>query len=57
MAALGATLGVLLCICLVIMGFLIIRIRRDRGDWKKIFEISQFRSTVSYKNSLVEIPE
>lgn len=57
MAALGATLGVLLCACLAIMAFLIIHIRRDRGDWKKLFEISQFRSTVSLRNSKVEVPE
>lgn len=49
MAALGATLGVLLCACLAIMVFLIIHIRRDRGDWKKLYEINQFRSTVSLK--------
>lgn len=49
MAALGATLGVLLCACLAIMAFLIIHIRRDRGDWKKLYEINQFRSTVSLK--------
>lgn len=49
MAALGATLGVLLCACLAVMAFLIIHIRRDRGDWKKLYEINQFRSTVSLK--------
>lgn len=48
MAALGATLGVLLCGCLVAIGFLILHIRRDRGDWKKIYETNEFRSSVSF---------
>lgn len=49
MVALGATLGVLLCVCLAIIAFLIIHIRRDRGDWKKLHEINQFKSSVSLK--------
>lgn len=48
MAALGATLGVLLCVCLVVIGFLVIHMRRDRGDWKKIYETNKFRSSVSF---------
>lgn len=48
MAALGATLGILLCGCLVVIAFLIIRIRRDKGDWKKIYETNKFRSNVSF---------
>lgn len=48
MAALGATLGVLLCGCLVALGFLLIHIRRDRRDWKKIYETNKFRSSVSF---------
>ncbi|XP_056906967.1 cadherin-related family member 5-like isoform X2 [Takifugu flavidus] len=47
MAALGATLGVLLCVCLAIIAFLIIHIRRDRGDWKKLHEINQFKSSLN----------
>lgn len=56
MAALGATLGVLLCACLAIMAFLIIHIRRDRGDWKKLYEIDQFRSSVSLKTEKSRCP-
>lgn len=48
MAALGVTLGVLLFLALVAIGFLIIHIRRDRGDWKKIIETNKFRSSVSF---------
>lgn len=48
MAALGATLGVLLCICLVALGFLIVHIQRDSKDWKKIYETNKFRSSVSF---------
>lgn len=48
MAALGVTLGVLLLICLLVIGFLLIRIRRDEGDWKKINETNKFRSNVSF---------
>ncbi|XP_029697412.1 cadherin-related family member 5 isoform X2 [Takifugu rubripes] len=47
MVALGATLGVLLCVCLAIIAFLIIHIRRDRGDWKKLHEINQFKSSLN----------
>lgn len=57
MAALGATLGVLLCACLAIMAFLIIHIRRDRGDWKKLYEVNQFRSTVSLKTQKLRRPK
>lgn len=57
MAALGATLGVLLCACLAIMAFLIIHIRRDRGDWKKLYEVNQFRSTVSLKTRKSRCPK
>lgn len=47
MAALGATLGVLLFVCVVIIGFLIFRTRREKGDWHKIYETNMFRSSVS----------
>lgn len=48
MAALGATLGVLLVLALVIMGILFFRLRRENKDWKKIHESNVFRSSVSY---------
>lgn len=47
MAAIGATLGVLLFICVVVMGLLTFHIRREKGDWKKIYETNMFRSSVS----------
>lgn len=49
MAALGATLGVLLFLCLVIIGVLIYRMRKGKADWGKIKEASMFRSSVSSK--------
>lgn len=48
MAALGATLGALLVLGLVIMGILFFRLRRENKDWKKIHESNVFRSSVSY---------
>lgn len=47
MAALGATLGVLLFLALVIMTLLFCRLRRENKDWKKIYESNVFRSSVS----------
>lgn len=47
MAALGATLGVLLFLALVIMVILYFRLRRESKDWKKIHESNVFRSSVS----------
>uniref|UniRef100_A0A3Q3EGY8 Cadherin-related family member 5-like n=1 Tax=Labrus bergylta TaxID=56723 RepID=A0A3Q3EGY8_9LABR len=46
MAALGATLGVLLFICLVVIVVFALRIQREKTDWKKIHETSTFRSTM-----------
>ncbi|XP_035520306.1 cadherin-related family member 5 isoform X3 [Morone saxatilis] len=46
MAVLGAVLGVLLFICLVVIGVLIFNIRRGKADWRKIYETSMFRSSL-----------
>ncbi|XP_071314870.1 cadherin-related family member 5 isoform X4 [Trachinotus anak] len=46
MAALGATLGALLLICLVVIGVLAHRLRRDKADWRKIYETNMFRSSL-----------
>ncbi|KAK9516211.1 hypothetical protein VZT92_024155 [Zoarces viviparus] len=46
MAALGATLGVLLLVCLVVIVVLALRIRRGDADWRKIFEASVFQSSL-----------
>ncbi|XP_030588267.1 cadherin-related family member 5-like [Archocentrus centrarchus] len=46
MAALGATLGALLLICLVITGVLAHRMQRGKADWRKIYEASIFRSSL-----------
>ncbi|XP_028287323.1 cadherin-related family member 5 isoform X2 [Parambassis ranga] len=46
MAALGATLGVLLFVCLVIIGVLVHQMRKGKADWRKIYEASVFRSSL-----------
>ncbi|XP_051916349.1 cadherin-related family member 5-like [Hippocampus zosterae] len=46
MAALGATLGVLLLVCAVTIGVLVCRLQRGKADWRKIHEASVFRSSV-----------
>ncbi|XP_061578301.1 cadherin-related family member 5-like isoform X2 [Cololabis saira] len=46
MAALGASLGVLLFVCLVVIGVLAHRMSRGKAYWKKIYEASMFRSSV-----------
>ncbi|XP_030280722.1 cadherin-related family member 5 isoform X2 [Sparus aurata] len=46
MAAVGATLGVLLFICLVVIGVLAFRIQRGKADWRKIYEASKFQSSL-----------
>ncbi|XP_073328713.1 uncharacterized protein [Pagrus major] len=46
MAAVGATLGVLLFICLVVIGVLVFRIHREKADWRKIYEASMFQSSL-----------
>ncbi|XP_056243150.1 cadherin-related family member 5 [Seriola aureovittata] len=46
MAALGATLGVLLLICLVVIGVLVHRLQKGKADWRKIYETNVFRSSL-----------
>ncbi|XP_069384918.1 cadherin-related family member 5-like isoform X4 [Paralichthys olivaceus] len=46
MAALGATLGVLLFVCLVVIAVLSLHMRKGKADWKKIYEVSVFRSSL-----------
>ncbi|XP_061780643.1 cadherin-related family member 5 isoform X2 [Nerophis lumbriciformis] len=46
MAALGATLGILLFVCLVVIGMLVCRLQRGKSDWRKIHEASVFRSSL-----------
>ncbi|XP_014194258.1 cadherin-related family member 5 isoform X2 [Haplochromis burtoni] len=46
MAALGATLGALLLICLVVIGMLAHRMQNGKADWKKIYEANIFRSSL-----------
>ncbi|XP_069018904.1 cadherin-related family member 5 [Embiotoca jacksoni] len=48
MAALGATLGVLLFVCLVLIGVLVYRLQRGKADWKKIYEASMFQSSLGH---------
>ncbi|XP_067447058.1 cadherin-related family member 5 isoform X4 [Thunnus thynnus] len=47
MAALGVTLGVLLFICLVVIGLLVHRIQRWKTDCRKISEASMFQRSLS----------
>ncbi|XP_074489709.1 cadherin-related family member 5 isoform X2 [Sebastes fasciatus] len=47
MAVLGATLGVLLLICLVVIGVLAFCIRKGNADWRKIYEASMFQSSLA----------
>ncbi|XP_061896698.1 cadherin-related family member 5 isoform X1 [Entelurus aequoreus] len=46
MAALGATLGILLFVCLVVISMLVCRLQRGKSDWRKIHEASVFRSSL-----------
>ncbi|XP_077423315.1 cadherin-related family member 5-like [Vanacampus margaritifer] len=46
MAALGATLGVLLFVCVVIIGVLVCRLQKGKADQRKIHEASVFRSSL-----------
>ncbi|XP_047236849.1 cadherin-related family member 5-like isoform X1 [Girardinichthys multiradiatus] len=46
MAALGATLGVLLFVCLLVIGVLVYRMQKGNAAWKKIKEVSVFRSSL-----------
>ncbi|XP_066524934.1 cadherin-related family member 5 [Hoplias malabaricus] len=47
MAALGASLAVVLLLCLVIIGLLVYRLKRNDADWKKLSEASIFRSMLN----------
>lgn len=49
MAALGASLGALVFVCLVVIAVLIFQIRKENKDWKKIYESNIFRGSVSLK--------
>ncbi|XP_030630777.1 cadherin-related family member 5 [Chanos chanos] len=46
MAALGASLAILLVICLVAVILLALHIRKGNKDWKKVSEASMFRKTL-----------
>ncbi|XP_049928816.1 cadherin-related family member 5 isoform X2 [Epinephelus moara] len=46
MAALGATLGVLLLICVVVIVVLALQIQRGKAAWGKIYEASMFQSSL-----------
>lgn len=48
MAALGASLAVVLLICFVVIGLLVCRIKQHDTDWRKLSEASIFRSAVSH---------
>ncbi|XP_014823501.1 PREDICTED: cadherin-related family member 5-like isoform X1 [Poecilia mexicana] len=50
MAALGATLGVLLFLCVLVIGLLVYRMRKGNAAWKKIQEASMFRSSLGQAN-------
>ncbi len=56
MAAVGASLAVVIVLCLVCIGVMVHRIKGHNTDWKKISEASVFQSTVSFhtKNVLFE---
>lgn len=47
MAALGASLAVVIVLCLVGIGLLAHRVKSHNTDWKKLSEASVFRSNVS----------
>ncbi|KAI9547491.1 hypothetical protein NQZ68_017044 [Dissostichus eleginoides] len=49
MAALGASLGILLFVCLVVIVVLAVRVRRGKADWRKIAEASLFQSSLGQK--------
>ncbi|XP_059402024.1 cadherin-related family member 5-like [Carassius carassius] len=46
MAAVGASLAVVIILCLVCIGLMVHRIKGHNADWKKISEASAFRSTL-----------
>ncbi|XP_035250850.1 cadherin-related family member 5-like [Anguilla anguilla] len=47
MVALGASLAVLVALCLAIIGLLLVRIRKGDTAWRKLTEASLFRSTLA----------
>ncbi|XP_037398509.1 cadherin-related family member 5 isoform X3 [Pygocentrus nattereri] len=47
MVALGASLAVVLLICLVLIGLLVYRLKQQNADWKKLSEASIFCSTLT----------
>ncbi|KAL6474577.1 hypothetical protein MHYP_G00181380 [Metynnis hypsauchen] len=47
MVALGASLAVVLLICLVLIGLLVYRLKQQNANWKKLSEASIFRSTLT----------
>ncbi|KAL3044473.1 hypothetical protein OYC64_012882 [Pagothenia borchgrevinki] len=49
MAALGASLGVLLFVCLVVIVVLAVRVRRGKAAWRKIAEANLFQSSLGQK--------
>ncbi|XP_033982678.1 cadherin-related family member 5-like isoform X2 [Trematomus bernacchii] len=49
MAVLGASLGVLLFVCLVVIVVLAVRVRRGKAAWRKIAEASLFQSSLGQK--------
>uniref|UniRef100_W5M2X2 Uncharacterized protein n=1 Tax=Lepisosteus oculatus TaxID=7918 RepID=W5M2X2_LEPOC len=51
MAALGATLAVLLILSMVIIGLLVFKIYKTKTDWKKLSEASIFRSSIGRGSS------
>uniref|UniRef100_A0A3Q2EDP9 Cadherin-related family member 5-like n=2 Tax=Cyprinodon variegatus TaxID=28743 RepID=A0A3Q2EDP9_CYPVA len=51
MAVLGATLGVLLFLCLLVIGLLVYRMQKGKAAWKKIQEASLFRSSLAQSSS------
>lgn len=48
MAAVGASLAVVIALCLVGIGLLAHRVKSHKSDWKKLSEASVFRSNVSF---------
>lgn len=46
MAALGVTLGILLFACLVAIGFLVHHLRKEKADWRKVYEVNLFRNSL-----------
>lgn len=47
MAALGASLAVLLAACLLVIGLLLCHMKKSKADWRKMTEANVFRSSVS----------